>query len=184
MPRFAVPRSNKSSDDASCQGWRHLLMLTSEANFRSRRPGQVAGRGAGHLRELLLLLGGAQHFKPNLLTCICARTICTGSTVYTMSSSRPRPELPDRPQTVAGHLHSRGPTQLRPRSAVRTFRSAFYTRPSARCYMPHAARLRTVAAMLILAFVPLIVSRYDGLPIVAIRPAFRGRAWHSRPPKR
>ena len=39
-------------------------------------------------------------------------------------------------------------------------------------------------AMLILAFVPLIVSRYDGLPIVAIRPAFRGRAWHSRPPKR
>jgi hypothetical protein len=47
--------------------------------------------------------------------------------------------------------------------------------------MPHAARLGTVAAMLILAFVPLIVSDYDGLSIVAIRPALRRRAWRTRP---
>jgi hypothetical protein len=96
-----------------------------------------------------------------------ASTRATGST----ADCRRTPPLP-RADAVA------------PRSAARTFRSAFYTRPSARCYMPHEARLRTVAAMLILAFVPLIVSRYDGLPIVAIRPAFRRRAWHSRPPKR
>ena len=160
----------------------------ADAHFRSELSIQTAGascraRGGPFTRAAPSVRRRAA-LQANLLTCICARTICTGSTVYTMSSSRPRPELPDRPQTVAGHLHSRGPTQLRPRSAARTFRSAFYTRPSARCYMPHAARLRTVAAMLILAFVPLIVSRYDGLPIVAIRPAFRGRAWHSRPPKR
>jgi hypothetical protein len=39
----------------------------------------------------------------------------------------------------------------------------------------------TVAATLILAFVPLIVSHYDGLPIVAIWPALRRRVWRTRP---
>jgi hypothetical protein len=157
-------------------------MLAAEANFRSRRPRRVAERGAGHLRELLRLLRGAQHFKPNLLTCICSRTICTSSTVYTMSSSGPStratgstadcrrtPPLP-RAKAVALKISSKDiPLSL----PCPTFGPLLY-----------AARLRTVVAMLILAFVPLVVSHYDGLPIVAIWPAFRRRAWRSRPPKR
>jgi hypothetical protein len=56
-------------------------------------------------------------------TCICSRIICASSTVYRMSSSRPSPQLPDRPPIVAGNLHSRGPRQSDSRSAARTFRS-------------------------------------------------------------
>jgi hypothetical protein len=48
----------------------------------------------------------------------------------------------------------------------------------------YAARRRTVVAMLILAFVPLVVSHYDGLPIVATWPAFRMRACVPGRPKR
>ena len=120
----------------------------------------------GYLRELLCLLRRVPRFKPNpFSTCICSRIICASSTAYTMSSSRPS-------TTAAGSTADCRWASPLPRAEAVGLKISSKDIPlSLLCLtfgrLLYAASLGTVAAMLILAFVSLIASPHDGLPIAA-----------------
>ena len=170
-----LPGATSRPTTPRVKGREHLMRLVAEAKFRSRRPGRVAKHGADYLRELLRLLRGAQHFGPTFNLQLALALSATSSTVYTMSSSRPSTRATGSTADCRRTLPLLRPRQLRSRSAARTFRSACDFRPAICRAVGSGCRDAH------LAFVSLIVSHYDGLPIVAIWQAFRRRAWRTRP---
>jgi len=156
-----------------------LLRLAAEANFRSRRPGRVAERGQAIYESFSVCYEARSTSSPTFfnlrllshylhkLDSVYDEFVQAVDQSYRIDRRLSQtPSLP-RAKAVALKISSKDiPLGL----LCPTFGPLLYV-----------ARLGTVAAMLILAFVSLIVSHYDGLPIVAIWPAFRRRAWRTRP---